>query len=54
MAEKLNLKTQDGIAEARKQLYTKLIAGEIHETRALQMEEVLRALEMILREEHHG
>ena len=37
-----SIKTLDGISEARDDLYQKLVAGDISETRALAQERVLR------------
>lgn len=47
MAERLNLKTLDGIADAREDLYTKLIAGEIPEVRAREAERMLRGQQIL-------
>jgi hypothetical protein len=47
MAERLNLKTLDGIADAREELYTRLIAGEIPEMRAREAERMLRGQQVL-------
>jgi hypothetical protein len=43
----INLKTLDGIADAREELYARLIAGEIPEMRAREAERMLRGQQVL-------
>lgn len=43
----MNLKTLDGIAQAREEVFTKLMAGEIPELRAREAERMLRGQQQL-------